>query len=105
VSPGIGAESVPASENEQQTATAAVAATTPELPALGSGGPGKDVRGWAPAAPSPPDLEGQPKSYGLNLVTQNGMRKDADPPPPLLLLHTDTAGASKTGLWKHETTV
>ncbi|KAG7283415.1 hypothetical protein CRUP_031468, partial [Coryphaenoides rupestris] len=100
VSPGIGADSVPASENEQQAATTVA---TPEPPAPGSGGPGKDVAGGAPAAPSRSDLEGQPKSYGLNLVTQNGTRKDAG--PPLLLLHTDTAGAIKTGLWKHETTV
>ncbi|KAK0148900.1 Adhesion G protein-coupled receptor A3 [Merluccius polli] len=93
VSLGGGAESAPASENERPTATSAA----PD-PASGSG---KDA--GAPTAPTRSDLEGQPKSYGLNLVTQNGMRKDTG--QLVLLLNTDSTASIKTGLWKHETTV
>ncbi|CAL1591180.1 unnamed protein product [Knipowitschia caucasica] len=49
------------------------------------------------------ELESQSKSYGLNLVTQNGIIKDNGQAVPLI--HTDTTASIKTGLWKHETTV
>ncbi|XP_068163947.1 adhesion G protein-coupled receptor A3 [Antennarius striatus] len=54
--------------------------------------------------PGSPELESQPKSYGLNLVTPNGVAlKEKGPPPPLI---GPEGGASiKTGSWKHETTV
>ncbi|XP_030635049.1 adhesion G protein-coupled receptor A3 [Chanos chanos] len=48
------------------------------------------------------ELEVQPKSYGLNLASQNGTLKDSERPQ---LLNTESSGNIKTGLWKHETTV
>ncbi|XP_056156292.1 adhesion G protein-coupled receptor A3 [Lampris incognitus] len=53
--------------------------------------------------PSNTELESQPKSYGLNLITQNGTLKDNALPMPLI--NTDNTASIKTGLWKHETTV
>uniref|UniRef100_A0A673AFU3 Adhesion G protein-coupled receptor A3 n=1 Tax=Sphaeramia orbicularis TaxID=375764 RepID=A0A673AFU3_9TELE len=53
--------------------------------------------------PSSTELESQPKSYGLNLVTQNGTLKDNGQTVPLI--STESTGSIKTGLWKHETTV
>uniref|UniRef100_A0A8C6Q061 Adhesion G protein-coupled receptor A3 n=1 Tax=Nothobranchius furzeri TaxID=105023 RepID=A0A8C6Q061_NOTFU len=51
--------------------------------------------------PSSTELEN--KSYGLNLVTENGgTAKENTPSVPLS--NSDSA-SSKTGLWKHETTV
>ncbi|CAL8327416.1 unnamed protein product [Lota lota] len=82
---------------DTQTPTAAA----PD-PAPGPGaGSGKDGGGLA--TPTRSDLEGQPKWYGLNLVTQNGTRKDSGQTAPLL--NTDSSAGVKTGLWKHETTV
>ncbi|XP_068611808.1 adhesion G protein-coupled receptor A3 [Brachionichthys hirsutus] len=54
--------------------------------------------------PGSPELESQAKSYGLNLVTQNGVAlRENGPLAPLL---GSEGGASiKTGSWKHETTV
>ncbi|KAM9335777.1 adhesion G protein-coupled receptor A3 [Symphorus nematophorus] len=54
--------------------------------------------------PSSTELESQPKSYGLNLVTQNGgtLKENGQPVP---LISTESAASVKTGLWKHETTV
>lgn len=54
--------------------------------------------------PSSTELESQPKSYGLNLVTQNGgtLKENGQPVP---LISTESAACVKTGLWKHETTV
>uniref|UniRef100_A0A3B4A3C2 Uncharacterized protein n=1 Tax=Periophthalmus magnuspinnatus TaxID=409849 RepID=A0A3B4A3C2_9GOBI len=49
------------------------------------------------------ELENQPKSYGLNLVTQNGALKDNGQAVPLI--NTENTASIKTGLWKHETTV
>ncbi|XP_040887300.1 adhesion G protein-coupled receptor A3 [Toxotes jaculatrix] len=50
------------------------------------------------------ELESQPKSYGLNLVCQNGgTHKENGQAVPLL--NTESAASIKTGLWKHETTV
>ncbi|XP_020779557.1 adhesion G protein-coupled receptor A3 [Boleophthalmus pectinirostris] len=49
------------------------------------------------------ELESQPKSYGLNLVTQNGTLKDSGQAVPLI--NTENTASIKTGLWKHETTV
>ncbi|XP_067379687.1 adhesion G protein-coupled receptor A3 isoform X2 [Channa argus] len=50
------------------------------------------------------ELESQPKSYGLNLVTQNGgtLKENGQAVP---LINTECAAGLKTGLWKHETTV
>lgn len=45
----------------------------------------------------------EPKSYGLNLVTQNGTVKDGGQAVPLV--SADNTASIKTGLWKHETTV
>uniref|UniRef100_A0A8D0AH60 Adhesion G protein-coupled receptor A3 n=1 Tax=Sander lucioperca TaxID=283035 RepID=A0A8D0AH60_SANLU len=49
-------------------------------------------------------LESQPKSYGLNLVIQNGgtLKENGQAVP---LINTESAASIKTGLWKHETTV
>lgn len=54
--------------------------------------------------PSTTELESQPKSYGLNLVTQNGgtLKENGQPMP---LISPESAASVKTGLWKHETTV
>ncbi|XP_054457317.1 adhesion G protein-coupled receptor A3 [Anoplopoma fimbria] len=50
------------------------------------------------------ELESQPKSYGLNLVTQTvGTVKENGHAVPLM--NTESAASVKTGLWKHETTV
>ncbi len=50
------------------------------------------------------ELESQPKSYGLNLITQNGgtLKENGQAVP---LISTESAASVKTGLWKHETTV
>ncbi|XP_068569543.1 adhesion G protein-coupled receptor A3 [Cebidichthys violaceus] len=50
------------------------------------------------------ELESQPKSYGLNLVTQTGgtVKENGHAVP---LINTESAASVKTGLWKHETTV
>uniref|UniRef100_A0A667ZCS4 Adhesion G protein-coupled receptor A3 n=1 Tax=Myripristis murdjan TaxID=586833 RepID=A0A667ZCS4_9TELE len=53
--------------------------------------------------PSNTELENQPKSYGLNLITQNGTLKDSGHSIPLN--NTESTASIKTGLWKHETTV
>ncbi|XP_053272565.1 adhesion G protein-coupled receptor A3 [Pleuronectes platessa] len=54
--------------------------------------------------PSGAELESQPKSYGLNLITQNGgtLKENGQAVP---LISTESAASVKTGLWKHETTV
>ncbi|XP_070849198.1 adhesion G protein-coupled receptor A3 [Chaetodon trifascialis] len=54
--------------------------------------------------PSSTELESQPKSYGLNLITQNGgtLKENGQALP---LISTESAASVKTGLWKHETTV
>uniref|UniRef100_A0A3B4WV67 Adhesion G protein-coupled receptor A3 n=1 Tax=Seriola lalandi dorsalis TaxID=1841481 RepID=A0A3B4WV67_SERLL len=54
--------------------------------------------------PSSTELESQPKSYGLNLDTQNGgtLKENGQAVP---LISTESAASVKTGLWKHETTV
>ncbi|XP_042324371.1 adhesion G protein-coupled receptor A3 isoform X2 [Sceloporus undulatus] len=49
------------------------------------------------------DLEGQQKSYGLNLAVQNGPLKNTSQDGTLL--SADSTGNIRTGLWKHETTV
>lgn len=49
------------------------------------------------------EIDSQPKSYGLNLVTQNGTLKDSGQTVPLV--NTENTASIKTGLWKHETTV
>lgn len=54
--------------------------------------------------PGGTELESQPKSYGLNLVSQNsGTLKGNGQPVPLI--STENTASVKTGLWKHETTV
>ncbi|KAB1282276.1 Adhesion G protein-coupled receptor A3, partial [Camelus dromedarius] len=53
--------------------------------------------------PTVVELEGQQKSYGLNLAIQNGPVKSNGQDGPLL--GTDSTGNVRTGLWKHETTV
>ncbi|KAM9717322.1 adhesion G protein-coupled receptor A3 [Menidia menidia] len=54
--------------------------------------------------PGSTQLESQNKSYGLNLVTQNGgtLKENGQTAP---LISSDSATSIKTGLWKHETTV
>ncbi|XP_060102207.1 adhesion G protein-coupled receptor A3 isoform X1 [Heteronotia binoei] len=49
------------------------------------------------------ELEGQQKSYGLNLATQSGPLKSNAQDGTLL--SADSTGNIRTGLWKHETTV
>ncbi|KAJ6659388.1 hypothetical protein lerEdw1_019120 [Lerista edwardsae] len=53
--------------------------------------------------PTVVELEGQQKSYGLNLAAQNGPLKSS--PQDGTLLNADSTGNIRTGLWKHETTV
>lgn len=50
------------------------------------------------------ELENQAKTYGLNLVTQNGdaLKENGQTVP---LISAESAAGVKTGLWKHETTV
>uniref|UniRef100_A0A3Q3WEH7 Uncharacterized protein n=1 Tax=Mola mola TaxID=94237 RepID=A0A3Q3WEH7_MOLML len=54
--------------------------------------------------PSGTELESQAKSYGLNLVTQNGAAPKENG-QLLPFFSTESATIIKTGLWKHETTV
>ncbi|XP_039191839.1 adhesion G protein-coupled receptor A3 isoform X1 [Crotalus tigris] len=49
------------------------------------------------------ELEGQQKSYGLNLAVQNGPLKSSAQDGTLL--SADGTGNIRTGFWKHETTV
>ncbi|KAG8134797.1 hypothetical protein E2320_007882 [Naja naja] len=49
------------------------------------------------------ELEGQQKSYGLNLAVQNGPLKRSAQDGTFL--SADSTGNIRTGLWKHETTV
>ncbi|XP_032079768.1 adhesion G protein-coupled receptor A3 [Thamnophis elegans] len=49
------------------------------------------------------ELEGQQKSYGLNLAVQNGPLKSSAQDGTFL--SADSTGNIRTGLWKHETTV
>lgn len=53
---------------------------------------------------SGPELENQTKTYGVNLVTQNGAATKENG-QMLPLISTENAAIVKTGLWKHETTV
>lgn len=53
----------------------------------------------------PVELEVQPKSYGLNLASENGPTKTSERPQNLPYLNMESSGTIKTGLWKHETTV
>lgn len=55
--------------------------------------------------PSSTELESQPKSYGLNLITQNGGTLKENGQALVPLINTESAASIKTGLWKHETTV
>lgn len=50
------------------------------------------------------ELENLPKSYGVNLIIQNGgtLKENGQAVP---LINTESAASVKTGLWKHETTV
>ncbi|KAK5875938.1 hypothetical protein CesoFtcFv8_026962 [Champsocephalus esox] len=66
---------------------------------------GSDASKDSDPVPQPDtELETQPKSYGLNLITQNGgtVKENGQLVP---LLTTESAASIKTGLWKHETTV
>lgn len=58
-----------------------------------------------PKQPLPVQLEVQPKSYGLNLASENGLTKSSERQQNLSPLNTDSSATIKTGLWKHETTV
>ncbi|KAM6949461.1 adhesion G protein-coupled receptor A3 [Aplochiton taeniatus] len=49
------------------------------------------------------ELQGQPKSYGLNLASPNGTIKNSGQTVPLI--NIESTASRKTGLWKHETTV
>lgn len=54
--------------------------------------------------PSGSEPEDQRKTYGVNLVTQNGAATKENG-QLLPLISTESAAVVKTGLWKHETTV
>ncbi|TWW63164.1 Adhesion G protein-coupled receptor A3 G-protein coupled receptor 125 [Takifugu flavidus] len=54
--------------------------------------------------PSGSELENETKTYGVNLVTQNGAATKENG-QLLPLISTENAAVVKTGLWKHETTV
>lgn len=56
------------------------------------------------SGPAGTELESQPKSYGLNLISQNGgvLKENGQQVP---LISAESAAVIKTGLWKHETTV
>uniref|UniRef100_A0A7N6AM11 Adhesion G protein-coupled receptor A3 n=1 Tax=Anabas testudineus TaxID=64144 RepID=A0A7N6AM11_ANATE len=86
--PGNGA--VVTIETERGTATAASSSSKDSAPAKQSG--------------SNTELENLPKSYGLNLVTQNGstLKENGQAVP---LINAESVAGVKTGLWKHETTV
>ncbi|XP_053484967.1 adhesion G protein-coupled receptor A3 isoform X3 [Ictalurus furcatus] len=58
-----------------------------------------------PKQPLPVELEVQPKSYGLNLASENGLAKSSERQQNRSPLNTDSSATIKTGLWKHETTV
>uniref|UniRef100_A0AAR2K496 Adhesion G protein-coupled receptor A3 n=1 Tax=Pygocentrus nattereri TaxID=42514 RepID=A0AAR2K496_PYGNA len=58
-----------------------------------------------PKQPLPVELEVQPKSYGLNLASENGPAKTSERQQNLPYLNMECSGSVKTGLWKHETTV
>lgn len=58
-----------------------------------------------PKQPLPVELEVQPKSYGLNLASENRLAKSSERQQNLSPLNTDSSATIKTGLWKHETTV
>ncbi|XP_054609761.1 adhesion G protein-coupled receptor A3 [Dunckerocampus dactyliophorus] len=76
------------------------AAVTAEVAPMGSSS-GKDSS--AAIRPGNTELEAT-KSYGLNLITQNGgpMKENGQAVP---LICTESTPRVKTGLWKHETTV
>lgn len=63
---------------------------------------GKDSGSARP--PGSAELDGQPKSYGLNLVSPNGsaLKENGQLLP---LIGIEGTAVIKTGLWKHETTV
>uniref|UniRef100_A0A8C7V2E5 Adhesion G protein-coupled receptor A3 n=1 Tax=Oncorhynchus mykiss TaxID=8022 RepID=A0A8C7V2E5_ONCMY len=50
-------------------------------------------------------VDGQPKSYGLNLATQNGTLRNNGQIKPIINTESSCSANIKTGLWKHETTV
>uniref|UniRef100_A0A1A8RQ03 G protein-coupled receptor 125 n=3 Tax=Nothobranchius rachovii TaxID=451742 RepID=A0A1A8RQ03_9TELE len=76
-----------------------VAVETEQPPSSGLSSTSKDCD----PARQPSSTELENKSYGLNLVTENGgTAKENTPSVPLS--NSDSA-SSKTGLWKHETTV
>ncbi|XP_078534531.1 adhesion G protein-coupled receptor A3 isoform X1 [Lissotriton helveticus] len=53
--------------------------------------------------PTVVEIDGQEKSYGVNLAVQNGpVKDDVQEGPPS---SADGTGNIRTGLWKHETTV
>ncbi|TRY58868.1 hypothetical protein DNTS_027460 [Danionella cerebrum] len=74
-------------------------------------GSATDVANQTKDCPKPPlavELEVQPKSYGVNLVSQNGPKSSKDSEreeSSPLSLNLDSSANIKTGLWKHETTV
>lgn len=72
------------------------------VPATAASGSGKES--GPVKQPGSTELESQPKSYGLNLDTQNGgtLKENGQTVP---LISTESAISIKTGLWKHETTV
>ncbi|KAM3590882.1 uncharacterized protein V6R79_018217 [Siganus canaliculatus] len=60
--------------------------------------------GHAKKTASETEVESQPKSYGVNLVSQNGgtLKENGQAVP---LISSEGPASVKTGLWKHETTV
>ncbi|KAM6960179.1 adhesion G protein-coupled receptor A3 [Tautogolabrus adspersus] len=86
----LGNGSVVTVETEEKEVTAAMSSSSKES------APQKQ--------PGNTELESQPKSYGLNLVTQNGgtIKENGQ---PVALISAENTASIKTGLWKHETTV
>ncbi|KAM6908857.1 adhesion G protein-coupled receptor A3 [Xenentodon cancila] len=80
----------------------AVTAETEQAAAPGGSSLGKDFVPVSQAGST--ELEGPNKSYGLNLITQNGgsLKENGQAVP---LISSDMAASKKNSLWKHETTV
>lgn len=83
-------------------ATGAAAAESDRGASAAASNSGKDSGSARP--PGSAELESQPKSYGLNLVSPNGsaLKENGQLLP---LIGIEGTAVIKTGLWKHETTV
>lgn len=95
---GNGINSVAISSQSNGVSNGCVAVNEPETEILNTA---KDC----PKQPLHVEVEVQPKSYGLNLASENGSSKSPDRQQNLSRLNTEGSSTIKTGLWKHETTV